>query len=143
MRFKFAVLGCLALGAVSAVSWQAWASHLHQQQAEVVTELAGMHFPVYDPQKVIYHVTEGGGLFDRSYFKTLGSVRNHLDAVDQSNIDLRIVLQGNGIGMLEDASSNAELAGQIDRLRARGVRFVVCRNSLVGAGVSPRQLHGR
>ena len=142
MRVKIAILGLAAVAAISVLSWRAHANLTREHQAAVSSQLSGMKFAAYQPQKVIYHITTDGGMFDRSYFKTLGSVRNHLDAVGEDKIDLRVIMQADGIGLLEDASTNPELAAAIDKLRAKGARFIVCRNSLVGAGVAPRALYG-
>ena len=97
----------------------------------------------YAPQKVVYHLLEKGGSSDRKYFDGLGSARNHLRAVGDDRIDMRFVLQGDGIELLQDATRNPDLAATIDQLRAKGVRFLVCRNTLIGRELDPfTALHG-
>ena len=56
---------------------------------------------------------------------------------------MRFVLQGDGIELLQDATRNPDLAATIDQLRAKGVRFLVCRNTLIGRELDPfTALHG-
>ena len=69
--------------------------------------------------------------------------RNHVDAIAFGELDLRVVLQGGGVDLLMAAKRDANLATQIDALRANGVRFIVCRNTLVLRGLDPAtQFHG-
>lgn len=100
-------------------------------------EIAAMHFQPYAPQKVIYHVTEGGGLLDRGYKNLLQIARNHVDAVGKDWLDLRIVLQGDGAGLLMSARKNPELARRIDELKRYGVKIVICRSTLTQRRIDP------
>ena len=100
--------------------------------AQLEAALAAMPVHHYQPQRVVYQVTEGGGWLRHGYRGVLKSLRNHVDAVGASNIQVRVVLQGQGLGLLL-TSDEAERAA-IDMLRQRGVRFLVCRNSLLEAG---------
>ncbi|MBV1706513.1 MAG: DsrE family protein [Hyphomicrobiales bacterium] len=142
MKLRIAVSGfCLALAA-SGLGYRAYAGIRAQDREAVRQQLASLHFAPFARQKVVYHITGSGGWFAEHYFHVLGSIKNHLDAVGGHNIDLRVVLQARGIALLEDAESNAALAHKIDALRRRGVRFLVCRNSLIGGGVEPSRLYG-
>ncbi len=100
-------------------------------------EIAAMHFQPYAPQKVVYHVNESGGLFDRSYKNLLQIARNHVDAVGKDWLDLRIVLQGDGAGLLMSARKNPELARHIDELKRDGVKIVICRSTLTLRRIDP------
>lgn len=91
---------------------------------------AAMYFPLYEPQKVVYHVKTGGGWFGRSHRHLVTVAKNHLNAVGEGFLDLRIVLQGDGVDILTAAKSDGQLAGAIKALRGRGVRFLVCYNTL-------------
>jgi intracellular sulfur oxidation DsrE/DsrF family protein len=102
-----------------------------------LTPVANMSFAPYAPQKVVYHVIDSGGSSDRRYKDILGSARNHINAVGADKIDLRFVLQGDGIGLLLDAMSNPELASTIAGLKKSGVRFMICKNTLVGRNIDP------
>jgi uncharacterized protein len=105
-------------------------------------DLAAMAFEPYDAQRVVYHVTDGKGLFERKWKNLLHVAKNHVDAVAFGELDLRIVMQGGGIDLLRAAAKDAALATEIDRLKRQGVRFVVCKNTLALKGIDPATLHG-
>ena len=107
------------------------------------TDIVNMSFAAYEEQKVVYHVTNSGGFRNRSYKNLLVVMSNHLAAVGDAWIDMRIALQGDGLDLLVAAKSNPELAQKIDALKARGVHFVVCWNTLVSRGIDPEKaMHG-
>ncbi|MBK9081233.1 MAG: DsrE family protein [Rhizobiales bacterium] len=86
--------------------------------------------PVYSPQKVVYQVNADGGLLSREYRRILATATNHVNAVGPVSLDLRIVLQGDGLGLLRAANGDERLREQIDWLRERNVRFLICRNTV-------------
>ncbi len=142
MKRRIAVLGLCLAAVVPGLGYRAYAGMRAQDRRNVRQQLATLHFAPFAYQKVVYHITGGGGWFAQHYFHVVDSIKNHLDAVGDHNIDLRVVLQARGIALLEDAETNAALAHKIDALRRRGVRFLVCRNSLIGGGVEPSKLYG-
>ena len=96
-------------------------------------------------QKVIYHVN-----FDdaRAQQQTLRYIQNHLNAVGEEKLDLRVILHGDGLTLLlePDMADNTlfrtgyatdELTATIAALKDRGVRFLVCANTLRGKKVDP------
>ena len=96
-------------------------------------------------QKVIYHVN-----FDdaRSQQQTLRYIQNHLNAVGEEKLDLRVILHGDGLTLLlePDMADNTsfrtgyatdELTATIAALKDRGVHFLVCANTLRGKQVDP------
>ena len=108
-------------------------------------ELRAMTFTPIPGQKVVYQVTEGEGwLVNRGYDQlVLGTARNHVAAVGAANLDLRIVLAGNGLHLLQHALGDANLRQKIDALKADGVRFLVCRNTLLNNKIdADRDLYG-
>ncbi len=96
--------------------------------------------PAYDAQKVVYHINGAGGDDGKGYNGALNNIRNHLDAVGDDNIDLRVVLHGNGIELLQIAAKDQGLQGRISDLKNRGVRFLVCNNTLTGRNIDPASL---
>ena len=86
----------------------------------------------YASQKVVYNVTQGGGWFGRDHAARLHSMLNHVNAVGRDKLEMGAVLQGDGASLLHDATSNAKIRDMVDRLRGSGVRFVICRNTMVG-----------
>lgn len=99
------------------------------------------HAP-YAAQKVVYHLTGGGGFFGRDFGRFVGNMENHVRALDGSRLDLVVVMNGDGVGLLEQATSDPALAKRIDGLRAKGVKFLLCRNTLVNRKLDPASLHG-
>ncbi len=99
--------------------------------------LAELKLPGYASQKVVYHILDSGGSSDARYKGILGSIRNHLNAVGPKNIDLRVVLQSDGVDMLRDAKTNASLAAMVDGLKKDGVKFFICRNTLISRNIDP------
>lgn len=101
-----------------------------------------IHFDAYEPQKVVYHVTTGGGWFGREHTHLLTVLRNHMNAVGPGFLDVQIVMQGDGVDLMMAALKDARLAEAIDRLMADGAKFVVCYNTLVQRRIEPvRDLH--
>ena len=103
---------------------------------------ADLMLPGYDRQKVVYHVTETDGLTHRGYtLHVLQSAQNHVNAVGKDKLDLRIVLQGDGLDVLKEAKSDPAFSKRVDELKAEGVKFYVCRNSLVARRLDPSELY--
>ena len=96
----------------------------------------------YAAQKVVYHVSSGGGWFGHDHRNRVQSMENHVAALPAGALDMAVVLQGDGLDLLRDAKSDTALATRIDGLRARGVRFLICRNTLMGRGIGLDALEG-
>lgn len=96
----------------------------------------------YAPQKVVYH--NDGGLPDNAkYFrKILRNAKNHMTAIGKDRIELRMVNHGDGVAMLQMANTEKDLAEQIDGLRAAGVKFLVCKNTLTALNIDWHTLYG-
>lgn len=89
----------------------------------------------YGEQKVVYHINFDGGETAGPYMSALGNVRNHINAVGRENITVRVVLHGDGVHLLRDAKDNTDLQQRVLDMRAQGVRFLVCRNTLTGRNI--------
>jgi intracellular sulfur oxidation DsrE/DsrF family protein len=82
----------------------------------------------YGKQKVVYHIN----MDDPKVLKAaLGNMQNHINAVGKDNIDLRVVMHGPGIALLQIANKDADFADKISNLKRQGVHFNVCNNTLV------------
>jgi len=91
------------------------------------------------PQKVVYH---NNGSSEPDYYKHfLANVRNHINAVGRDNIELVVVAHGDGLSMLSEAETDPDLAGKIDALKAEGVRFLICANTLRSRNISLDELY--
>ena len=139
MRIKIgiavAALGLAALGLFGICGFALRDSH-RSSAADIVLQ------PYAGPQKVVYHITDGDGLFNHHSARVLQSVRNHINAVAKGNLEIRIVLQGEGLDVLLNASHDKALAAAVDTLKADGVHFSICRNTMVGRHVELSDLHG-
>ncbi len=86
---------------------------------------------VYEAQKVVYHLTTGGGWFNRDHRHRLQNMENHMAALGADKLILHVVLQGDGVDLLSAAKSDPALQTRITALRSKGVKFQICRNTLV------------
>lgn len=98
----------------------------------------------YQKQKVVYHINydnpkkQAGGL---------RNIQNHINAVGAENMDIKVVLHGNGLSLLLDpdslerlpkfkhANATEQMAAKIDGLKQQGVNFAVCNNTITGRKV--------
>ena len=91
-------------------------------------------------QKVVYQ--NSGGLPDnRAYFEQL--MRNlgaHI-AATEGHVEIRVVSFGPGVKAFQTAKTDPALAESIDSLRKRGVRFLICRNTLKAMGLGIDDLY--
>lgn len=98
----------------------------------------------YGKQKVVYHIN-----YDNPKMQTgaLRNIQNHINAVGAENLDLKVVLHGNGLALLLDpdslaklkkfkhANANETMTAKIDGLKSQGVSFNVCENTVLGRKV--------
>ncbi|MDJ0387087.1 DsrE family protein [Roseomonas sp. E05] len=120
----------------------------------------------YADQKVVYH-NDGGpntmsivkrlylmvrglvsqedvtGEANEPYFQgLLGNIRNHINAVGKDHVQIRVVDHSSGVELFKLANHDKALAAKMDALRADGVRFLICANTLNAAHIDWHQLHG-
>jgi len=96
----------------------------------------------YTDQKVVYH-NDGGIPDNAAYFrKLLGNIRNHLKALGDSHVTIRVSDHGDGVVMFQQAMTDKTLAESIDALKARGVQFLICGNTLVERNIDWHTLYG-
>ena len=96
--------------------------------------------PYYTFQKVVYQ-NDGGMPDNKAYFHRL---LHHIAAqikATEGKVEIRVVNFAGGVQMLVMAKDDAELAVQIDELRAKGVRFLICRNTLEGMKMTAAELY--
>ncbi len=83
----------------------------------------------YGKQKVVYHLNTDD---DKTLNAAMGNIQNHINAVGKENIDLRVVMHGNGLALLQKAKDNQDTKSKVDNLKMQGVAFNVCANTLKG-----------
>lgn len=86
----------------------------------------------YGKQKVVYHINYEGGDAGKKYYGALRNIQNHIDAVGKDNIDVKVVMHGNGVGLLALAKDDLKLQGNVTNLKTQNVAFNVCSNTLAG-----------
>ncbi len=89
----------------------------------------------YGKQKVVYHINYAGGDEDRAYRGALTNIQNHIDAVGRDNIEVNVVLHGDGVGILKSAVSNEQIQMAVTNLKGQNVAFRVCNNTLTGRNI--------
>ena len=101
--------------------------------AILVVQIAGVEADErYGKQKVVYHINYNGGSDDKAYRGALRNIQNHINAVGVENLELKVVLHGNGVGLLKSAKSNQKLQMDVTNLKTQQVSFHVCNNTLAG-----------
>lgn len=89
-------------------------------------------------ERVVYHVTDGDK--DVNFVKrSLGNVRNHLNAAGKDNVEIRVVMNGDGLGILKHANKDPQIQASVDALKQAGVKFDVCRNTLNARKIDPKK----
>jgi len=89
----------------------------------------------YGKQKVVYHINYDGET-GTSYRAAMNNIQNHINAVGAENLTVRVVLHGDGIGLLMQARDDDRLQTSVGSLKSQNVSFHVCNNTLRGREVS-------
>src|SRR5210317_2297388 len=99
----------------------------------------------YGKQKVVYHINYDN---PKKQAGALRNIQNHINAVGAENLDLKVVLHGNGLALLLDpdaleklkkfknANANETMTAKIDGLKSQGIEFNVCENTVRGRKVN-------
>jgi intracellular sulfur oxidation DsrE/DsrF family protein len=95
-------------------------------------------------QKVVYHINYDN---PKQQAGALRNIQNHINAVGAENLDLKVVLHGNGLALLLDpdslerlpkfkhANATDQMTAKVDGLREQGIQFQVCANTIKGRNV--------
>jgi intracellular sulfur oxidation DsrE/DsrF family protein len=98
----------------------------------------------YDKQKVVYHINYDN---PKKQAGALRNIQNHINAVGAENMDIKVVLHGNGLSLLLDpdslekltkfkhANATEKMTAKVDGLKSQGVSFEVCANTVKGRKV--------
>lgn len=99
----------------------------------------------YGKQKVVYHINYDN---PKKQNGALRNIQNHINAVGAENMDIKVVLHGNGLALLVEpdalarvpkfkhGNANDQMAAKIDNLKGQGVAFNVCANTVKGRKVN-------
>ena len=91
----------------------------------------------YGKQKVVYHINYTGGDGDKAYVAALQNIRNHIEAVGAKNLDIKVVLHGDGVGLLKSATGSDPLKTAVVGLKSDNVGFQVCNFTLTRRKIDP------
>ena len=95
-------------------------------------------------QKVVYHINYDD---PKKQAGALRNIQNHINATGAENLDIKVVLHGNGLALLLEPDSLAKLkkfkhanaddtmTAKIDNLKNQGIVFNVCANTVKGRKV--------
>ena len=96
----------------------------------------------YGKQKVVYHIN---GDNPKQQIGALRNIQNHINAVGAENIDVKVVMHGNGLLLdpkslerltkFKNANADEQMTARIDGLKNQGVEFQVCANTVKGRDV--------
>ena len=89
------------------------------------------------PVKVVYHLSEGTAQASRA----LNNIRNHIEA--DPSVKIVVVALSGGVDFLLDGAQDAQgraFAGPIAELSNRGVKFLVCNNTLTVRGIAKEKV---
>jgi len=98
----------------------------------------------YGKQKVVYHINYDN---PKKQSGALRNIQNHINAVGAENLDLKVVLHGNGLALLlepdalaklkkfKHANADENMTEKIDNLKNQGIKFNVCANTVRGRKV--------
>ena len=139
IRFDAKLFAVIAVAMIVAIGgWEAWRIVGPRPKVDVPKVVTD-----FGHQKVIYHLTEGGGYLGQKHRNWVGNMENHYAALQPGELELVVVMNGDGVDLLSAARNDEKLAARIDALKARGARFLVCRNTLISRGIDPeKDLHG-
>ena len=99
----------------------------------------------YGKQKVVYHVNYDNA---KKQSGALRNIQNHINAVGADNLDIRVVMHGNGLSLIlkpealkevpkfKSANATQVMSQKIDKLKLQGVSFKVCANTVKGRNVN-------
>ena len=89
----------------------------------------------YGQQKVVYHINYTGGEASKAYKGAMRNIQNHINAVGADNMEIKVVLHGNGVGLLSAAKGDKTMQTVVSGLKSQKVAFHVCNNTLTGRNI--------
>lgn len=97
-------------------------------------------------EKVVFHISNAGD--EKQYLGITANVLNYIKALDSTGkkTEAVIVMNGDGLGLLtvakeQEFASDAKLPSKINELKEKGVKFLVCYNTLVGRKIKFADLY--
>lgn len=96
--------------------------------------------PADDRLRVVYHINADD---PDLHLNALRNLQNHLSGAggDTDSLEIKVVLHGGGVRLLEYAVDDPDLRTTVDTLRLQDVRFLVGGNTLDSRGLSLDDLY--
>ena len=92
----------------------------------------------YSPQKVVYHINYG----EMSRINaTFNNITNHLDALGEDAIDLKVVVHGGALEYFIESKNDVDKQMALDRLRFQNVQFLIYGNTLLAYPVKRQDFY--
>ncbi|WP_245601113.1 DsrE family protein [Marinobacterium jannaschii] len=92
----------------------------------------------YAFQKVVYHINYA----DPSRIaETFSNIDNHLAALGEDGVDIKVVVHGKAIEYLTQARTDEAKQSRLDNLRLQGAELLVCGNTLKGYRIEYTDLY--
>lgn len=103
-----------------------------------------------DKQKVVYHINDGDA---KHQMGALRNIQNHIGAAGAENLDIKVVLHGDGLSLLlypdaltktkmKTANASEEMQVKVEGLKQQHVQFQVCNNTIKGRNIPLDGLYG-
>lgn len=93
----------------------------------------------YSKQKVVYHVNNL-----QTAKAALRNVKNHLNALGDKNIEIRVVTHSSGAFVLVEGTQDKKghsFNDQVASLAGRGVKFYICNNTIRGKKIDESKIN--
>jgi len=102
-----------------------------------------------EQQKAVYHINGGDA---KQQMAALTNIQNHIAAARAGNLDVKVVLHGDGLSLLlfpdelagtkmKSANATEAMQVKIAGLKEQGVQFQVCNNTVKGRKVPLEALY--
>lgn len=96
--------------------------------------------PYYEFQRVVYQ-NSAGWPDEKTYFqRLLRNIGAHL-AATEGKVEIRVVSFAAGVKLFQLAKIDPAVAKALDDLRAKNVRFLICRNTLAAMNLTRAELY--
>lgn len=99
-------------------------------------------------QNVVYHMNTGDAKIQSA---TLRNIQNHIDAEGKDNLNIKVMMHGDGVSMVNipepnktpkiPANADMNMQSKIMDLKNQGVQFLVCNITLKRNDIKPEQLY--
>ena len=114
-----------------------WITMMVAALAALTLAQPGMAGEYYGHQKVVYHIDLPGGPGEQYYLSALAYMRNQIAAVGRDDIEVKVVMHADGIGLVQDARTDQKLQMAIMALKGDKVAFLVCNNTIQARKLDP------